>query len=160
MGKAFRRLEISKFSWGLHRKPPCIIRAASIVAVRRAAANRNFYGSVSPLTNFSVPRRDALRERYPAQKSSHAERIKSSGQHRPDPDRHGRHDCRGPRQGRPSQGGRFRSGHDADPGPVANSGRHHGAVLGSLADARPQRRTPETIVNLVTPITVRPSALT
>ena len=63
MGKAFRWLEISKFSWGLRRKPPYIIRAASIVAVRRAAANRNFYGSVSLLTNFSVPRRDALRER-------------------------------------------------------------------------------------------------
>ena len=39
-------------------------------------------------------------------------------------------------------------------------GRHHGAILGSLADSRPQGRTAETIVNLVTPITVRPSALT
>ena len=66
----------------------------------------------------------------------------------------------GPGRAGHSQGGRFRSGHNLDPGPAADSCRHHGAILGSLADSRPQGRTAETIVNLVTPITVRPSALT
>ena len=44
-----------------------------------------------------------------------------------------------------------------DPPPIRSTSRGY---FGVASGSRPQGRTAETIVNLVTPITVRPSALT